>query len=316
MLLVVSRRSRRQALAPASSRRRTPAACIQLLLAACQTAGVTWRPFAQVDVFTETAYLGNPVAVVLDAEGLTAEEMQRIAHWTNLSETTFVLPPTIPAADYKVRIFTTSTELPFAGHPTLGTCHAWLQHPSTHHEGTVVVQECPAGLVRIRSAPYGLAFLAPPMIKEGPLDEETVGHLAGALGLGRSEVLAARWADNGPGWAGLLLRDADTVLGLRTGAVDHPVGVIGPYPAGSPCAFEVRAFFPANGSTVEDPVTGSLNASLAQWLTRSGCAHPPYVVSQGTAVGAVGRVHIELDSDGAIWVGGGTVTAVVGRVDA
>ncbi len=277
---------------------------------------MTWRPFAQVDVFTETAYLGNPVAVVLNAEGLTAEEMQRIAHWTNLSETTFVLPPTIPAADYQVRIFTTSTELPFAGHPTLGTCHAWLQHLCTNHKGTVVVQECPAGLVRIRSTPYGLAFVAPPMIKEGPVDEQTVDHLAGALGLGRSEVLAAQWADNGPGWAGLLLRDADSVLGLRPGVVDHPVGVIGPYPAGSPCAFEVRAFFPANGSTVEDPATGSLNASLAQWLTRSGRAHPPYVVSQGTAVGAVGRVHIELDDDGAIWVGGGTVTAVVGRVDA
>jgi PhzF family phenazine biosynthesis protein len=277
------------------------------------------RPFALVDVFTDAAYLGNPVAVVLDAEDLSTEEMQRFARWMNLSETTFVLSPTDPGAEYRVRIFTVSAELPFAGHPTLGTCHAWLLHTASgagNRVGqTAVVQECGAGLVPIRRSPSGLAFRAPRLIRQGPVDEEVVHSATGALGIERQQVLDAQWVDNGPGWAGFLLPDADTVLGLRPGKVDMPIGVIGPYPAGLPWAFEVRAFLPSPGSTIEDPVTGSLNASLAQWLIATGRSVAPYVVSQGLSLGAAGRIHIDTDSDGTVWVGGGTVTAVTGTVD-
>ncbi len=277
------------------------------------------RPFALVDVFTDAAYLGNPVAVVVDAEGMSTEEMQRFARWMNLSETTFVLSPTDAGADYRVRIFTVSAELPFAGHPTLGTCHAWLLHstsgPGDPVVGRPVVQECGVGLVPIRRGPPRLSFKAPPLIRQGPVEEEVVRAAAGALGIERRQILDAQWVDNGPGWAGLLLPDADTVLGLRPGKVDMPIGVIGPYPAGHPSAFEVRAFFPSLGSTIEDPVTGSLNASLAQWLIATGRSVAPYVVSQGSILGASGRIHIDTDSDGTVWVGGGTVTAVTGTVE-
>jgi PhzF family phenazine biosynthesis protein len=275
---------------------------------------MVWHPFAQIDVFTDTVYSGNPVAVVLDAYDLGTEQMQRLARWTNLSETTFVLPPTDPAADYQVRIFTPSVELPFAGHPTLGTCHAWLGH-YPGHTSDEIVQQCPAGLVRIRRTPYGLAFAAPPLMRQGPVDEPTIAHLATRLGVARSEVVDAQWVDNGPGWLGFLLRDAETVSRLRPNLDQGSIGVIGPHPSASPHAFEVRAFVASNGTTSEDPVTGSLNASLAQWLIATGRAHPPYVVSQGSAVGAAGRVHIETDDDGAVWVGGGTITAIEGRVD-
>jgi PhzF family phenazine biosynthesis protein len=272
------------------------------------------RPFAQVDVFTATPYRGNPVAVVLDGEGLTVEQMQRFAHWTNLSETTFVLPPTVPGADYHVRIFTPTTELPFAGHPTLGTCHAWLAGGRTP-PGEVVVQQCGAGLVPVRRTPDGLAFAAPPLLRSGPVEEPLVEHIASVLGIPRPEILDAEWADNGPGWVAVLLASAEAVLALRPGFVDLDLGVVGPYPPGSPEAFEVRALFPKDGATAEDPVTGSLNASLAQWLLRTGRAKVPYVASQGTALGRSGRVHVSSDPDGTIWVGGGTVTCVRGQVE-
>ena len=233
------------------------------------------RPFAQVDVFTTTPYRGNPVAVVLDGEGLTTEQMQRFAHWTNLSETTFVLPPTVPDADYQVRIFTPTDELPFAGHPTLGTCHAWLVGDRSASGGDVVVQQCGAGLVPVRRTADGLAFAAPPLVRSGPVEESLVGHIASILGVGRAEILDAESADNGPGWVAVLLASAEAVLALRPGLVDLDVGVVGPYPRGSPQAFEVRAFFPKDGATAEDPVTGSLNASLAQWLLRTGRASAP-----------------------------------------
>lgn len=273
------------------------------------------RPFSQVDVFTTTPYTGNPVAVVLDGEGLTIDEMQRFAHWTNLSETTFVLPPSALGADYQVRIFTSVSELPFAGHPTLGTCHAWLSAPETSTQADVVVQQCAAGLVPVRRTPNGLAFAAPPLLRTGPVEESLVQHIASVLGVNRAEILDAEWADNGPGWVAVLLASADAVLALRPGFVDLDLGVVGPYPLGSPQAFEVRAFFPRDGSTAEDPVTGSLNASLAQWLLRTGRASAPYVASQGTVLGRSGRVHISCDSDGTIWVGGGTVTCIAGQVD-
>jgi PhzF family phenazine biosynthesis protein len=270
------------------------------------------RPLRQVDVFTTEPYRGNPVAVVLDADGLTTEAMQRVAHWTNLSETTFVLRPTADSADYRVRIFTPVAELPFAGHPTLGTCHAWLAEGNTASD--VVVQECGAGLVRVRRGAQRLSFAAPPLVRSGPVDDATLDRVVTQLGIARADVVDAQWVDNGPGWVAVLLADAAAVLALRPGAVDLDIGVVGPHPAGSPLAFEVRAFFPKDGSTVEDPVTGSLNASLAQWLLGSGRAEAPYVAAQGTALGRAGRVHVERDDDGTIWVGGGTVTCVRGDI--
>jgi PhzF family phenazine biosynthesis protein len=273
------------------------------------------RPFSQVDVFTSVPYRGNPVAVVLDADGLATGEMQRFAQWTNLSETTFVLPPADPGADYLVRIFTPSTELPFAGHPTLGTCHAWLAAGGTPRRDGVIVQECGAGLVTLRRTADGLAFAAPPVLRDGPLDGELLAQVASVLRLDRSAIVDASWADNGPGWIAVLLDSADAVLALRPGESDLHLGVVGPYPPGSPAAFEVRAFFPKNGGMAEDPVTGSLNASVAAWLLRTGRATAPYVASQGTVIGRAGRVHISRDDGGAIWVAGGTVTCVSGRVE-
>lgn len=271
------------------------------------------RRLNQIDVFTTTPYAGNPVAVVLDGEGLTTEEMQAFAHWMNLSETTFVLPPTTPDADYRVRIFTPITEHPFAGHPTLGTCHAWLT--DSGKETDVVVQECGAGLVSVRRTATGLAFAAPPLIRSGPVEESLVQQIASALGIERGEIVDAQWADNGPGWVAVLLADAAAVLALRPRRVDLDLGVVGPYPEGSPVAFEVRAFTHRDGYMVEDPVTGSLNASVADWLLRTGRASAPYVASQGTALGRSGRVHISRDADGTVWVGGGTVTCIIGEVE-
>lgn len=273
------------------------------------------RPFTQVDVFTTTPYAGNPVAVVLDAEGLSTEQMARFAHWTNLSETTFVLPPTAPDADYTVRIFTPAQELPFAGHPTLGTCHAWLSAGGTPKQGDVIIQECGVGLIPVRRTEHGLAFAGPPLIRSGAVDEMLIEHIVAVLGISRSDIVDTEWVDNGPGWVAVLLESAEAVLALQPRGVDLDLGVVGPYPQGSPQAFELRAFFPKDGSTVEDPVTGSLNASVAQWLLRTGRATAPYIASQGTALGRSGRVHITQDPDGAIWVGGGTVTCINGQVE-
>lgn len=283
--------------------------------------------FRQVDVFASTAYAGNPVAVVLDADGLTVEQMERFTRWTNLSEATFVLPPTHSDADYRLRIFTGAAvtearatddgspyELPFAGHPTLGSCHAWLEAGGHPKQAGLVVQECGAGLVPVRRSNGCLAFAAPPLIRSGPIDETLVEHIAAMLGIARTEIVAAAWVDNGPGWAAVLLPSADAVLALAPGMVELDLGVVGPYPEGAPEAFEVRAFFPKQGATAEDPVTGSLNASLAQWLLASGRARAPYVASQGTALGRSGRVHVSRDAEGTIWVGGGTITCISGEV--
>jgi PhzF family phenazine biosynthesis protein len=272
------------------------------------------RQFRQVDVFTATPYQGNPLAVVLAADGLTTEQMQRFAHWTNLSETTFVLAPEDEAADYRVRIFTPTRELPFAGHPTLGTCHAWLEADGRPRTPGVVMQQCGAGLVAVKQQADGLAFAAPPLLRSGPVEEELATAVAAVLGIGRAEIVDLQWADNGPGWIAVLLASAEAVLAVRPGVTDLDLGVAGPYPAGSPAAFEVRAFFPKDGSTAEDPVTGSLNASLAQWLLASGRATAPYLASQGTVLGRSGQVRISQDPDGTIWVGGSVVTCVRGTV--
>jgi PhzF family phenazine biosynthesis protein len=273
------------------------------------------RPFAEVDVFTEVPYFGNPVAVVLDADGLDTEQMQRVANWTNLSETTFVLPPEDPAADYRVRIFTPVLELPFAGHPTLGTCHAWLEAAGHADPPEVVTQECGAGLVAVRRTSDGLAFAAPPLLRSGPVEETLVEQVAAVLRIDRGKVVDAQWADNGPGWVAVLLENAEAVLAIRPNYTELDIGVVGPHPDGGPEAIEVRAFFPKGGSIVEDPVTGSLNASLAEWLLRTGRLTAPYTARQGTALGRYGKVHVEQDGEGSIWVGGGTLTCVAGEVE-
>ena len=278
------------------------------------TSSTRSRAFAQVDVFSAVPYRGNPVAVVLDADGLGTEEMQRIANWTNLSETTFVLPPTDPGADYRVRIFTPSEELPFAGHPTIGTCHAWLER-NPGHAGDTVVQECGAGLVTLRRAGGRLAFAAPPLLRDEPVEEELQTTIADALGIDRAAIRDANWLDNGPGWVAVLLDSAQAVLDLAPGEIgDLKLGVVGPHSAGAPEAVEVRAFFPVAGATLEDPVTGSLNAGLGLWLLRTGRVEAPYVASQGTALGRAGRVHVDQDADGTVWVGGDAVTCVRGEI--
>jgi PhzF family phenazine biosynthesis protein len=272
------------------------------------------RDFRQVDVFTTTPYRGNPVAVVLGADGLNDRQMQQFANWTNLSETTFVLTPQAEGADYRVRIFTPTSELPFAGHPTLGTCHAWLEAGGSPAREDAIVQECGAGLVTIRRTDAGLAFAAPPLLRGGPVDEELAGQLAKELNISRADVVDLQWADNGPGWVAVLLDSADAVLAIRPGQVTLDIGVAGLYPEGTPMALEVRAFSPQVGAAVEDPVTGSLNASVAQWLLDTGRLTAPYVASQGTVLGREGRVHVSRD-DGQVWVGGGTVTCISGSVD-
>ena len=273
------------------------------------------RRFRQVDVFTDVPYAGNPVAVVLDSGDLDDDTMQEVARWTNLSETTFVLPPSATGADYRVRIFTPVLELPFAGHPTLGTCHAWLAVQETPPAGDVIVQECQAGLITVRRTSDGLAFAAPPLVRSGPVDEQTTADVAAMVGLDRSAVVAAEWVDNGPGWLALLLDSPEDVLAVRPGPGDADVGVVALHPPGSPEALEVRAFFPKDGMLTEDPVTGSLNASLGQWLTASGRLTTPYVARQGAAIGRSGRVHVTADDDGGIWVGGGTVTCIDGTIE-
>ncbi len=277
--------------------------------------------FTQVDVFGAEPYLGNPLAVVLGAEGLSGAQMRKVARWTNLSETTFVLPPTQDGADYRVRIFTPAEELPFAGHPTLGTAHAWLEARgealSEVPAGRTLVQECGAGLVRLRRTAEGLAFAAPPLVRWGPVEEALVARLAGALGLDAGAVQAAAWVDNGPGWVALQLASARAVLDVALPkSLDHKVGLVGLHPPGGPAAYEVRAFFPkdSQGTVAEDPVTGSLNASLAQWLLGARKVSAPYAASQGAALSRRGLVHIDLDSDGAVWVAGRTVSCVQGRI--
>ena len=282
------------------------------------------RAFMQVDVFTAEPYLGNPLAVVLDGTGLSTAQMQAFTDWTNLSEATFVLPPSHPQADYDVRIFCPGRELPFAGHPTLGTCHAWLAAGGVP-KGDDVMQSCGVGLVKIRCAGQRLAFAAPPLRRGGPLDEADVQLIARGLGVARSDILHHAWCDNGPGWRSVMLGSAAQVLALTPDAqLLHglDIGVVGPRGKvgvvaaheGSDAQFEVRAFFPTKNGLSEDPVTGSLNAALGQWLMGAGLAPERYVASQGTALGRAGRVHVQRDAEGQVWVGGDSVTCISGQV--
>ncbi len=274
------------------------------------------RPFAQVDVFSAAPCRGNPLAVVLDGTDLTDESMQLFARWTNLSETTFVLPPTSPEADYRVRIFTTTGELPFAGHPTLGTAHAWLEHGGRPRREGVVVQECAAGLVEVRRGPAGLSFAAPPLVRSGPLEEGDLDRIIGGLGVSREAVVGHQWVDNGPGWAAIRLATAEEVLALQPDCSRIPedkVGVIGHHPEGSEHLYETRAFVPGD-AVVEDPVTGSLNAGIAQWLIGEGEAPRRYSAVQGTALGRHGVIEVEADDEGTIWVGGAATSLILGEV--
>lgn len=317
------------------------------------------RPFAQIDVFTAQPYLGNPLAVVLDGTGLSDDAMQAFARWTNLSETTFVLPPTPGAAaqgaDYRVRIFTPGAELPFAGHPTLGSCHAWLQAGGTPQAADCIVQECAKGLVKLQRDGTRLAFAAPAMQRSNP-SPTLLAQVAAALGLRSTQILAAQWLHNGPRWLGLLLDSMDTVLALRPNAAALQglvpgVGVAGmdtaqgatyliarsnrearafdstapksvaadsdapqhDAPTDDTPTVEVRFFAPDIGVS-EDPVTGSFHASLAQWLIADGIAPARYLAAQGSCIGRAGRVYIEQDASGQVWVGGDSVTCVQGKV--
>ncbi len=278
------------------------------------------RNFKQVDVFTTIPYRGNPLAVVLDGSGLSDEEMQHFARWTNLSETTFLLPPSTDDADYRVRIFTPGGELPFAGHPTLGSCHAWLEAGGKPRRNGFIVQECEQGLVKIRREDERLAFAAPPC-KSSATSPAVLAQIAGALGLKADRVVAAQTLDNGPVWFALLLDSPQSLLQLTPDHIQlknlgYKVGVAALYAdptAGSP-ALEVRAFAAAVG-VPEDPVTGSLNASLAQWLIASGHMPERYLAAQGTCMERTGRVHIERDDSGQVWVGGQSITCISGSVN-
>jgi len=270
--------------------------------------------FAQVNVFSAEPLGGNPLAVVHDAGGLSDAQMAALARWTNLSETTFLLPAKDASADYYVRIFTPGGELPFAGHPTLGTCHAWLAKGGKPRQKTVVMQECGIGLVRVRCDGPRLEFAAPPLRRTGPLEPDIRTKIARALALQPSDIVQHQWVDNGPGWCAVMLRSARQVLALKPdwAALDPlKLGVVGPHESGHDAAFEVRAF--VGGSGYEDPVTGSLNASLAQWLIGAGLATPSYVAAQGTALQRAGRVHLRKDGDD-VWVGGDVVAVVEGEV--
>jgi PhzF family phenazine biosynthesis protein len=274
------------------------------------------RPFRQVDVFGSAGYDGNPLAVVHDAEGLAPVDMQRFASWTGLSETTFLLPAIRPDADYRVRIFTPREELPFAGHPTLGSAHAWLEAGGQPRTLGVVWQECAAGLIPVRPDAMRLAFAAPPLIRFEPVEEDLIERIAAGLGLGRAEVLDAYWLVNGPRWIGVRLASAEQVLAVQADAAalaGLEIGLVGPHAPGADANFEVRALLPGQ-SVAEDPVTGSLNAGLAFWLIGNGVAPAHYVVAQGTALGRTGRVQVDL-KDGTLWVGGRVVTAITGSVD-
>jgi PhzF family phenazine biosynthesis protein len=288
------------------------------------------RRFTQLDVFTAVATQGNPLAVVHDADGLSDAQMSAFARWTNLSETTFLLPPTDPQADYRVRIFTPQRELPFAGHPTLGSAAAWLAaggHPRTPG---MLVQQCAVGLIRVRQDDSGaearapsraqrLAFAAPPCLRTGPLEPEVLAQIQSALHLQASDIVDHQWVDNGPGWSAVRLASAHAVLAIQPDwqrLTGLHLGVVGPWPEGHDTQFEVRALIGATPG-YEDPVTGSLNASLAQWLIGSGGAPERYVASQGTAMGRAGRVHVARDADHpeTIWIGGDVAACISGTVD-
>ena len=276
---------------------------------------MTARRFHQLDVFSDRPLLGNPLAVVHDAMGLSDESMAAFARWTNLSETTFLLPPTDGGADYRVRIFTPTEELPFAGHPTLGSATAWLLAGGAPRDPNFIVQQCGIGLVRLRRDGTRLAFAAPPLRRSGPLDEAMLDQIAASLRIARADIVRHQWVDNGPGFCAVMLASAAQVLALQPDFLvmgDLKLGVIAPQAAGADTAFEVRSFVPPSGIN-EDPVTGSLNAGLAAWMIGAGLAPNSYVVAQGTALRRAGRVFVDRDGDD-IWIGGDSAVCIAGEV--
>jgi PhzF family phenazine biosynthesis protein len=276
-------------------------------------------PFRQVDVFSAEPWLGNPLAVVHDADGLSDRQMAQFARWTNLSETTFLCAPSDPGADYRVRIWTTTGELPFAGHPTIGSAHAWLEAGGVPR-GDVVVQECGAGLVDVRRSPR-LGFAAPPLRRSGPVDADLRTRIVRALGVSDATVQDMAWIDNGPGWVGVDLGSADAVIGVDPDVAaftDLKVTVLGRWDEASAADLgadvEVRAFYADGREFGEDPVTGSANAGLAQWLIGTGALPSSYTSRQGSVIGREGRVRLEAAGD-RVWVSGDAVTRIVGEVD-
>lgn len=273
------------------------------------------RPFTQVNVFSGDPLAGNPLAVVLDADGLSEARMAALARWTNLSETTFILAPTDPGADYFVRIFSPKGELPFAGHPTLGSCHAWLAAGGTPRRPGLAMQQCGVGLVPVRCGGEFLEFAAPPLRRTGALEPDVLAKITNGLSLRPSDIVHHQWVDNGPGWCAVMLGSSRHVLSLKpdwTALAPLNLGVVGPHDSDHDAAFEVRAFVGRGG--YEDPVTGSLNASLAQWLIGAGLAQPSYVAAQGTLLARAGRVHLRKDGD-EVWVGGQVVDVVRGQIN-
>jgi PhzF family phenazine biosynthesis protein len=270
--------------------------------------------FHQVDVFTSKPLCGNALAVVLGADSLSDAQMAAFANWTNLSETTFLLRPTVATADYRVRIFTPHAELPFAGHPTLGTCHVWLGR--NEPRGEEIIQECPIGLVRVRRSGEYLSFAAPPLRRSGAIEPELLDRIRRGLGLGADDIVASNWVENGPDWTGIMLRSRAAVMAVKPNygvLAGQRVGIVGawdPDKDGTDVQFEVRAF---TAGGYEDPVTGSLNAGLAQWLIGSGIAPPTYVASQGSVLGRAGRVHVETRGSD-IWIGGAVASRIRGTV--
>jgi PhzF family phenazine biosynthesis protein len=272
-------------------------------------------PFRQVDVFTAEPHRGNPLAVVHDATGLDDDAMAAFARWTNLSETVFLLPPVDPGADYRLRIFTPGGELPFAGHPTLGACYCWLAAGGRSRQAGCVVQECGAGLVRVRTRGDRLAFAAPPLLRTGPVADDDLAVLLPSLGLAPGAVEAHQWVDNGPGWCALLLRSVDALRALApdwAALGDYRVGVAALLPATEDGDLEVRAFVPGVG-VPEDPVTGSLNAGIGQWLIGEGRLPPVYRARQGRSLARDGWIEVAREED-ALWVGGQVVEVVAGSV--
>lgn len=278
-------------------------------------------PFYQVDVFTHEAFCGNPLAVIFDADDLSSDQMQHLTRWTNLSEAVFFQKTTHPDADYKVRIFTVDRELPFAGHPTLGSCFSWLQHGGRPKNDGIIIQECGAGLIEIKQDENLLSFAAPALIRSGEVNDKELNTICRILKIERSDIKAANWIDNGPGWVGILLESAEKVLQLQpeTSASDvFDIGVIGAYPENNEADFEIRAFFDASqgrSDLREDPVTGSLNASMAQWLMHNNLAPKRYIASQGTKLLRKGHIYLNQDNDGQVWVGGEVQMRVKGVID-
>lgn len=274
------------------------------------------RRYLEIDVFGAERLRGNALGVVLDSEGLSTEQMQQFASWTNFSETTFLLSPTVEEADYKVRIFTPSCELPFAGHPTLGSSFAWLQAGNEPIDQFIVIQECGAGLIKIRRDKQSLSFKCPPLIRYGPVEQPLILEVAEALRIQPDQIIDSHWLDNGPGWIGVLLSSVEEVLALRPKTLSSlSIGVFGFYDQDSGPRYETRAFFSENGLLVEDAVTGSLNASAAQWFIQTSRCVAPYSVSQGLAMNRRGELKIFQDDDGSIWVGGNTSIITLGNVE-